>query len=58
MSAPQSRLKERSFPRGGTARSAKGAHRRAAGPSQGARPLRWEGVREVRAAASLGEATQ
>jgi len=30
----------------------------AAGPSQGARPLLQEGVREVRAAASLGEATQ
>ncbi len=30
----------------------------AAGPSQGARPLLGEGVREVRAAASLGELTQ
>ncbi len=30
----------------------------AAGPSQGARPLRREGGREVRAAASVGELTQ
>ena len=30
----------------------------AAGPSQGARPLLQEGVREVRAAASLGEVIQ
>jgi hypothetical protein len=30
----------------------------AAGPSQGARPLPAEGVREARAAASLGEVTQ
>jgi len=35
MSAPQSRLKERSLPLGGTARSAKGAHI-PAGPPQGA----------------------
>jgi len=53
MSAPQSRLKERLLPLGGTAHSAKGAHL-PAGPSQGARPLHREGVCEVRAAASLG----
>ncbi len=30
----------------------------AAGPPQGARPLPWEGVREARTRASLGEVTQ
>jgi hypothetical protein len=43
------------LPLGGTARSAKGVPTSAAGPSQGARPLPAEGVREARAAASLGE---
>ena len=46
------------LPLGGTARSAKGAPSSAAGPSQGARPLRAEGGREAREAASLGEVTQ
>jgi hypothetical protein len=47
-----------SLPLGGMARSAKGAPTGAAGPPRGARPLRAEGRREAREAASLGEVTQ
>jgi hypothetical protein len=46
------------LPRGGKARSAKGAPTGAAGPPRGARLLRAEGRREAREAASLGEVTQ
>jgi hypothetical protein len=46
------------LPLGGKARSAKGAPAGAAGPSQGARPLRAEGASEAREAASLGEVTR